>query len=154
VLYGKMGLPPEVTFIAKMINRNNESINLSPFGWTRHSGGPVVTQVRAQLEEPLRYKSELLYSEEAFGEELTAIRASPMNLVLGIEGRSFLVESAFHYIAKNSHSRAIYHSGVTSLKIRQTSDESAELIAILSAVGERKVRLTRDPKTAKISVSE
>jgi hypothetical protein len=152
VLYTKTHLPAEVTFIAEMTNRNNEWVNLSPFGWVRHSDGPVFTKVTAPLRDPWRYRSELLYSKAAFAEEVAAIRAAPMGFVLGFTGRSFLVESAFHHIAEKLRPRAIYHSSITSLAIRPTSDVSVELTATLPEAGACEAHISYDRQTAKVSV--
>lgn len=152
VLYKKAHLPAEVTFIAEMTNRNNEWVNPSPFGWVRHADALVFTQISAPLRDPWRYRSELLYSEAAFAAEVEAIRAAPMGFVLGFAGRSFLVESAFHHIAEKLRPRAIYHSSITSLAIRQTSDVSVELTATLPEAGACEVHLKYDRQTAKVSV--
>lgn len=151
VLYKKTHLPAEVTFIAEMNNRNNEWVNLSPFGWVRHSDGPVFTQVFAPLNDPCHFRSELLYSEAAFAEEVAAIRTAPMEFVLGFAGRSFLIETAFHHIAMRLR-RVIYHSGITSLAIRATSDVSVEITATLPEAGTCDVHLNYCRQTAKVSV--
>jgi hypothetical protein len=152
VLYKKTHLPAEITFISEMTNRNNEWVNLSPFGWVRHATAPVFTQVSALLAEPQRYRSELLYSEAAFAEEISAIKAAPMGFVLGFAGRSFLVETAFHHITQSRRPLTIYHSSITSCTIRETSDVSVKFIAAISGAGTCVVHLGYDHQTARVSV--
>lgn len=153
VIYQGTHLPADITFVAEMTNKANEWVNFSPFGWVRHSDGPVFTQVSAPLRDPWRFRSELLYSEAAFAEELAAIRAAPMEFVLGFAGRSFLVETAFHHLVEKLRPRPIYHSSITSFAITQTSDSTVEVTATLPEAGTCEVHLSYDRETAKVSVN-
>jgi hypothetical protein len=154
ILYHAAHTPAEVTFLAEMNNKSHEWVNLSPFGWIKHSQGPVFTQVIAPLQEPFRYRVNLLYSQAAFMEELEAIKRTPMQFVLGIAGRSFIVESALQHIAQRTQLNCMPHSSVSALSVNHVAKTTVEITASLSCVGKSKVSLSLSPRTATISISE
>lgn len=135
-----------LNFLAEVRNPAGDFIVLSEHGWSLHRAGPAFSHLHASVSSPPQFFSHKLYSLDAFCEEMEQIREHGLASLLGLQPRSFILETALDSIQRfRSHTRPEANA-FSRIEVLSHVDSSARLLLVAPSLGAFEVRVRLTPQ--------
>lgn len=146
VVSAPSGKPLTINFLAEARNAAGDFIVLSHQGWSLHPFNcPCFSHVQVSAAAPNCFDMLKLYSQDAFQQEIRSIRRQGMELLLGLQHRSFIIEECLSAIEGTQGFKRLEPSSIRQIDVTAASDREARLLFTSSTAGRTSLSVSLVP---------